>query len=428
MPCSCVRVAASCETPRALSHDAAPRVVRGELEGRLGRWLPYLFNGTVGRFRNWLTAKRARKSFSIDLEGMPKVRDLGSTISAAGRIPTLLFYAPVLVHCFRLAWRHRSVTLPAVANPHIESGGFFGESKFSYLKQIPERHQRWIAPSICIRIAHACSPPALLAIAENAMAEKGLSYPLVVKPDIGSQGYGVRLVPGPAELTVYLADYPKGEHLILQEFIPWPGEAGVLYVRIPEQPRGHIFSLGFRYFPHVVGDGRSNLGQLLERDLRTARSVAHLRRALRTRIREVPSKGEIVRLSLVGAVRVGGVYRDGNAHITDPLTARFDELARSMPDFHFGRFDIRFKSLEALMQGDDIRVLEVNGVGAEAIHIWDPELSIAITYRTLFKQFELLYEIGARNRARGHRPPRLSSILGSVWREARLLQKYPPSN
>src|SRR3546814_9271367 len=70
-------------------------------------------------------------------------------------------------------------------------------------------------------------------------------------------GYGVRLVRGPAELGAYLEGFPAGEAFILQDYVDWQGEAGVLYVRLPGEPAGRIFSLGFRSFPHVVGDGRS---------------------------------------------------------------------------------------------------------------------------------------------------------------------------
>src|SRR3546814_7224751 len=84
-------------------------------------------------------------------------------------------------------------------------------------------------------------------------------------------GYGVRLVRGPAELGAYLEGFPAGEAFILQDYVDWQGEAGVLYVRLPGEPAGRIFSLGFRSFPHVVGDGRSTLAELIATDPRTSR-------------------------------------------------------------------------------------------------------------------------------------------------------------
>src|SRR3546814_7105802 len=80
-----------------------------------------------------------------------------------------------------------------------------------------------------------------------------------------------------------------------------------------------------------------------------------------------------------------------------------------MPEFYFGRFDVRFRSVEALGRGEDFQILEVNGASAEAIHIWDPEQTVRETYRVLFEQFRLLYEIGAGHRDSGHRPISLRS-------------------
>src|SRR3546814_16252761 len=82
----------------------------------------------------------------------------------------------------------------------------------------------------------------------------------------------------------------------------------------------------------------------------------------------VPSKGELVRLSLLGSVRTGALYTDGGAYVTPALTARFDEIARAMPEFYFGRLDVRFRSVEALGRREDFHILEVNGSSPEALH------------------------------------------------------------
>src|SRR3546814_20146204 len=94
-----------------------------------------------------------------------------------------------------------------------------------------------------------------------------------------------------------------------------------------------------------------------------------------------------------------------------------------MPEFYFGRFDVRFRSVEALGRGEDFQILEVNGASAEAIHIWDPEQTVRETYRVLFEQFRLLYVIGAGNRDRGHRPISLAGFLALQRSEERRVGK-----
>lgn len=371
-------------------------------------------------------AGAAVREAHVALAGMPP-RSISTTISTAGRCPAVLFYLPVVLHCLQLGWRHRGFTLPSVANPNIVCGGFRGESKTAYLEQIPAAQQHRVAPSLRVEVTAALGQNSGLDELERSLTQHGLFWPLVAKPDIGSQGYGVRVVRSRDEFADYLKGFPLDEAVILQRLIEWEGEAGVHYVRRPGEAKGRVFSLGFRVFPHVVGDGRSTLGALIETDPRTCRMARRHRQAAADQLQRVPAKGEMVRLSLLGSVRTGAFYYDGAAYITPELEACFDEIARAMPEFYFGRFDIRFKSIDALCRGEDFQILEVNGASAEAIHIWDPEQTVRETYRVLFEQFRLLYEIGAGNRDRGHQPISFAGFLALQWKESRLLRRYPDS-
>src|SRR3546814_16247385 len=87
-----------------------------------------------------------------------------------------------------------------------------------------------------------------------------------------------------------------------------------------------------------------------------------------------------------------------------------------MPEFYFGRFDVRFRSVEAHGRGEDFQILEVNGASAEAINIWDPEKKVRETYRVLFEQFRMPYDTGARNRDRGPRPTSPTGLTALNWK------------
>lgn len=99
-----------------------------------------------------------------------------------------------------------------------------------------------------------------------------------------------------------------------------------------------------------------------------------------------------------------------------------------MPEFYYGRYDIRFASIEALRQGEDFKIIEINGAGGESINVWDPAMPVRQVYRELFAQQRLLFEIGANNWARGFQPSGVLSILKHQWRQYRLIQRYPPSS
>src|SRR5437762_5097938 len=80
-----------------------------------------------------------------------------------------------------------------------------------------------------------------------------------------------------------------------------------------------------------------------------------------------------------------------------------------------GRYDIRYENEEDFKQGRNFQIVELNGASSEATSIYDPRNSLISAYRTLFRQWKLVFAIGAANRARGCRP----SPLRTLWREWR---------
>ena len=385
------------------------------------------FKGLLGRVHE--VVDRTEKSHA----GMPSLRGLASRIGAAERIPPKLFYAPIALQWAWLSFRYGSPSLPALANPRIEVGGLWGESKSVYLDMVSGDARRWLARYASMERGVDDAAAALVR-AQALIEAAGLSWPLVAKPDIGWQGFGVRLIHSESELLQYLAAFPFDARLMIQEAVNWDGEAGAFYLRKPGADRGKVSSLTFRYFPHVVGDGAHKVRDLIVADQR-AGWKAGLHLGLEGRhggvapetLERVPAPGEVVRLAFIGSIRVGGLYRDADDQITPALSARFDEIARSMPDFHYGRFDVRFASVDRLQQGEDFRIIEINGAGSEAISAWDPEKTVGQVYRHLLAQQRLLFEIGACNRAAGWKPPGLISIIRAARRQNRLVKLYPPS-
>lgn len=358
--------------------------------------------------------------------GMPPLDRRDVRVPLSELIPSWLFYIPLVLQWFWLGAKYRSLTLPTVANPSIEAGGLLGESKIACLDLIAPSSARWVARSAAIDTVADLDETErrLLAAKEGA----GIDYPMMVKPDIGWRGFGVRRLNGPADIRPYLADYPLGSKLMVQEFVPYDGEAGVFYARMPGEEQGRIFSLTFRYYPFVVGDGRSTLRQLILGNER-CRWKAQLHLASHAEhLDQILAEGEGLRLAMVGSNRVGGLYIDGRPWITPAMTARFDEISKSMPEFWFGRFDVRFASIEAFQAGEDFLILEANGAGSEAIHMWDPNFPLLDAYRTLFDQQSLMFAIADANRRRGFQPLTPWQLIACQRRQQSLLKIYPTSN
>ncbi len=337
--------------------------------------------------------------------------------------PGWLFYAPVVAQWIALGLRYGDMSLPTAANPRIETGGLCGESKGDIFAIAGPAAAAAIAP--WCRFEHVATPGGSLAGAEAAAAQAGLAYPLILKPDVGCNGAGVRLVADRAALARALPDYPAGICLMLQQFVPWEGEAGLFYVRLPGEAQGQITSLTLKEAPCVTGDGRSTLQALVLADPRAGR-VPHLYLPrLAGRLEQVPASGERVRLVLAGNHCRGSIFRNGTPEVTPALTARLEAIVRDLPEFHFGRFDVRFRSLSALRRGEDFAIIEVNGAGSEPTHIWDARTTLREAWVDQFAHYRAAWEIGRANRSRGHRPSGLRAMY-RAWRlQRRLMASYP---
>jgi hypothetical protein len=322
-----------------------------------------------------------------------------------------------------------------VANPSFPGGGFYGESKAQILELVVRHAREWVAPFVAIDRPSPQSEAAdggfledELIAAKARLRAAGLDLPVVAKPDLGCRGAGVKLVGSEDGLRSYLRAFPRGARLLLQRYVPFEGEAGVFYCREAGHARGRIVSITLKYFPHVHGDGRRTLRQLILDDPRAGR-VPHLylqRHA--ERLDCVPAAGAAVRLAFAGSHSRGAIFRDGSHLVTPAMEERFDAIAKSLPEFHFGRFDVRFADFAQLQAGEAFTIVEVNGAGAESTHIWDRKTSLFKAWGDLMRQYRWLFQIGRANRDRGFKPLTLSEFRRWYRREKELTPLYPPTD
>ncbi len=361
--------------------------------------------------------------------------DGGRPFAPAERVPAFIFRIPLVLHWGVLALRHRGVGVPALANPGVSTGGLWGESKAECLRAVAAAERGAIAEFVVMR--RRADPSTLSfdhARALRLLADAGLRFPLVAKPDIGRHGHGVRVVDDAAALRRYLEDFPGGAKLILQRYVPWAGEAVVHYARMPGEP-GRILAMTLRSFPHVIGDGAATVRELVARDPRLRRHAAlflghdpgHLGHD-RAALERVPGEAEMVRLSLIGSRRVGARQRDASDLATPALAARIGRIVDGMPDMRYARLNVRFGSREALSRGDDLVVVAIDGIGGDVDDAWDPSLSLREAWRRRIARQRLLFAIGAHERAEGFEPPAAGEFLGRLVQETDLLHRYPASS
>jgi hypothetical protein len=362
-------------------------------------------------------------------QGMPPLDQGGPPLSFFEFWPMWAFYPPVMLYAGWLMLRYRGALLPTVANPSFPGGGFFGESKAEILALAMAHVPEWVAPFVCVdRPEAAGDTDAETRAALAALAAAGIDLPVVAKPDLGCRGAGVKLVRSTADLRAYLEAFPPGARLLLQRLVPFEGEAGIFYCRRPGQARGRIVSITLKYFPHVTGDGRRTLRELILDDPRAGK-LSHLYLKRHTaRLDEVPAPGVAVRLAFAGSHSRGAIFRNGTHLVTPAMEACFDDIAQRLPEFHFGRFDVRFEDFAELQAGHGFTIVEVNGAGAESTHIWDRRTGLLQAWRDLMRQYRWLFEIGHANRARGFKAMRLADFLRDYRREKLLTPLYPATD
>jgi ribosomal protein S6-L-glutamate ligase RimK-like protein len=320
--------------------------------------------------------------------------------------PPWAAYAPVLCYVLGLAARHRSLTVFTAANPAIPAGGFIGESKFDIL--------RGLGPgSVARSLFLEATLPAALKIERVEAFRSSLErqLPIVVKPDQGQRGSGVIVARTREALHRRLTDTQVDT--IVQEYVPG-SEFGVFYVRRPGDSRGRILSITEKRLPSVIGDGRSTLEELILKDPDTIGMARFHLRQHADRLREVPLPAQIVSLGDCASHCRGARFYNAGTLLTPALERAIDDIAARFHGFSFGRFDLRVPSREALSRGEDITILELNGVTSEVTHIYDPGVSLIEAYRALFAQWRLAFEIGAENAANGARVWSLAELIERV--------------
>jgi membrane protein DedA with SNARE-associated domain len=169
--------------------------------------------------------------------------------------PAWLVYFPLVFYIVYLIFRNRSLMAPASSNPFLPFSGMVGESKSDILRALP---------ADCT-LSHCMIPTGSLETRLRLFKEQsaicGISFPMVLKPNAGQRGAGVRLVSTPLELEEYIR---ANEHdVIAQTLHEGPFEAGIFYYRYPNETKGQILSITDKVWPWIVGDGARTVCQLV---------------------------------------------------------------------------------------------------------------------------------------------------------------------
>lgn len=313
--------------------------------------------------------------------------------------PWLLFYIPVLPYWLLLAAKNRSLSYFTAANPGIELGGFYGESKSDILGLIDSQY---LPGTIEV---DRISMDEILKI----MKEKAIKFPVIAKPDIGERGNGVVKLHNLSELVKY--NIQCKSKYIIQEFIEFEYEFGVLYSRLPNSDKGQVTSVTLKEFLSVTGDGHSTIKELMQKSTRARFQISRIESLIGHEINTILPKNEKRIIEHIGNHCRGTRFIDNNYLINDKLHQVFDRISKPIDGFYYGRFDLKVKSVSDLYMGTNIKIMELNGASSEPGHIYDSSHTLFKAYKDLMKHWSRLSDVSMQNVKRGHKPVPFSVIV-----------------
>jgi hypothetical protein len=301
--------------------------------------------------------------------------------------PFWIFYFPVFFYFFWLSIRNRSFFFFTATDPLMDFGGMSGEEKWEIFKSMPKESY----PETILINDESRSD--LLELAQK------MGFPLVVKPNIGERGRRVEIIRSVEELNIY-ASQVKVDFL-LQVLVDYPIELGVFYIRHPNEEFGQITSIVMKKFLSVVGDGQRTVRSLLADESRAMLQLDFEHSRFSQLMNTIPFLGEEIIVEHIGNHCRGTMFLDATHEADDRLNMSIDKLAKEVDGFYYGRFDLRCASFDDLRKLKNYKVVELNGVGAEPGHIYQPGFSLLKAYKIVFWHFQQMAEIARQNNKLG---------------------------
>lgn len=274
-------------------------------------------------------------------------------------------------------------------NPTFKNGGFINVSKKAIYNLIPDTYY---PKTVLVFPNTSYNFKALLKMSN-------ITFPVIVKPDKGLRGVLVKKLESIEALEAY-HQKASFEYLI-QEYVDYPYEAGIFYVKKPNQSSGTITGIVQKEFLTVTGDGTSTIEQLLKKNPRFEFQIPILKKHLAEEYNYIlkPNCSKI--LVPFGNHCRGSMFMDANKYITPKLIQNIDAVCQQIDGFYYGRIDLKFKSWSDLNEGQHFSIIEINGAMSEPAHIYDPNNPYLKGLKEIIRHYHHLFEISRQNHALG---------------------------
>ena len=295
--------------------------------------------------------------------------------------PFWVFYFPAYFYYFFLAIKAKRWVYFSILNKSMNFGGAFLTSKNTYLKNIPKE---WVPRTLFVPKDYDFEN------VQKSLAAEKITFPLIVKPDMGERGKNVALLSNSYELEKYLNKIKQP--IVVQEYISYPIEVGILFYWDTNN-KPCISSIGVKKFCEIEGNGKDTLKKLVSKNYRIAKRKNLLAKKFKRQWHKIIPNGKTILLEPIGNHNLGTAFYDGSKHYSDEMLQWIANCVKNIPGFDYGRLDLKINHWNAFKKNQEIKILEINGVNSEPIHIYDPACSIWKAYKTIFYHMNIIYKL-----------------------------------
>jgi hypothetical protein len=315
--------------------------------------------------------------------------------------PYQVVYIPVYFQYLLYVIYTRSFFYINAVNPSFKNGGFWMNSKKEIYDLIPKEYY---PTTILVKPNENFEQ-----LFENII-QQNISFPLIVKPDIGLRGTAVKRIFTKAELKHYHHTTPFD--YLVQQLIPYENEIGLFYVQLPNQP-GKITGIVSKEFMIITGNGKNTIRELLHQDKRYLLQLKDLETTHQVVLNTILNVDESMNLVPFGNHCRGTKFIDISYKITPELNENIQKLCNQIEGFYYGRMDIMFSNFDDLAKGENFQIVEINGAISEPTHMYDPSHSLLFGWKELIRHFHYMFLISKDNHKKG--TPYLRTK--DVWKE-----------
>jgi len=307
--------------------------------------------------------------------------------------PFKLIYAPITPVWLWYILRSRAIWFFTPSNPKLTFGGMEGE---------PKKEMYELLPKALYPATFNVLPKEDFNTINSKLQQYQITYPLIVKPEIGGQGILFRKLDTEAAFLHYHSMMPF--EYIVQQLVHYPMEVSVFYIRYPNAAKGIVTGFLHKIPLQVTGDGIHTLEELILEHPKGKKRTAELQTKHSEKWNTVIAAGETYMLSYAANHNRGAHFVDLKDQIDEKLVGIFDTISHNINDFFYGRYDIMCASVEDLKKGKNFSILEYNGCGAEPNHFYDTGYTLFGAYKEILKHWKALYQISKYNSQQGIKP------------------------